>query len=265
MERNSADQKNTGSKFLYFQLSNEERESAVYYLLESILKARDEDPGLARAGFFDEDVNIYLAHLLFAMSLPEYHDMADPFLSDDPNEVIEWAKQAEDPMLRYFIYKANADNMLIHSTIFVDKLPEVKRAIFRKHEHGAERFAVVYYNQASRCHKGIYQKKTGVGEVLEKISGHFELYQRLLYRIKGDYFKFIDCFRDEAFRHFFMKMKHYEKQCRKDMIMDEFLELYHLWRVSAKPDLKQKVIYLARELSSIDPKFRFDISKLDPS
>ena len=136
MQRKNVDQKSDESKFLYFQLSNEERESAVYFLLESILKARDEDPTLARAGFFDEDVNIYLAHLLFAMSLPEYHDMADPFLSEDPSEVLEWAKQAEDPMLRYFIYKANADNMLVRSTIFSDKLPELKRAIFKKQEHG---------------------------------------------------------------------------------------------------------------------------------
>jgi len=247
---------------LYFQLNNEERESAVYFLLEAILKARDNDPELAKTNFFDEDVNIYLAHLLFAMSLPEYHDMADPFLSNEPNEVLGWAREADDPMLRYFIYKVNADHMLIRSTIFSDKPPQMKRVIFKKPENGENRVAVVYYDQASRCHKTIYQKKTGVGEVLAKISEHFELYQKLLFRVKEDYFRFVECFREQAFQHFFLQFQHYEKQSRKDIILDQFLELYQKWMVDKDPLVGQRVKALARELSAIDPQFKFDPQKL---
>lgn len=263
VDNKNTDQESVGSSCLYFQLNNEERESAVYFLLEAILKVRDSDPELAHGNFFDEDVNIYLAHLLFAMSLPEYHDMADPFLSNDPNEVLGWARETDDPMLRYFIYKVNADNMLIHSTIFSEKLPDMKRAIFRRQENGVNRLAVAYYDQAARCHQGIYHKKTGVGEVLSKISDHFELYQKLLFRVRNDYFKFINCFRDEAFRHFFMKLGHYEKQCRKDIVMDQFLESYQKWLVSKNPDLRNKIAGLARDLASIDPQFCFDVTKLD--
>ena len=129
--------------------------------------------------------------------------------------------------------------------------------------NGVSRLAVVYYDQAARCHRGIYQKKTGVGEVLGKISDHFDLYQKLLYRIKEDYFKFVNCFRDQAFQHFFMKINLYERQCRKDIILDEFLDTYKQWGDSKAPDLRRKVIKLAQELKEIDPQFHFDISKLD--
>jgi len=262
MENKSAEKNTIGSGFLFFQLTNDERESAIYYLLEAILKARDSEPDLNLPGYFDEDVNVYLAHLLFAMSLPEYHDMADPFLSDEPKEIVEWVRQTEDPMLKYFIYKVNADNMLVRSTIFSEKPPEIKRVVFRKHGNGEGRLAVAYYDHAARCHKGIYQKRTGVGEVLDKISDRFEVYQKILFRIKNDYFRFIDCFRDQAFQHFFLKMRQYERHVRKDIVLDQFLAAYHQWLVSRQPEVRGRVVSLVNELKAIDPGFCFDLTRL---
>ena len=62
--------------------------------------------------------------------------------------------------------------------------------------------AILYYNQASRCHAGVYDKKTGVGDVLGKIAGQFDVYRQVLSGVKDDYFKFIECFREQAFQHF---------------------------------------------------------------
>lgn len=263
MDNKNAEQESIESGRLYFQLNDEERESAIYFLLEAILKARDSEPELARSTFFDEDVNIYLAHLLFAMSLPEYHDMANPFLSNEPDEVLEWVRAAEDPMLRYFIFKVNADHRLIRSTVFSAKPPVMKRILFKGQRDGKNRLSVVYYEQAAHCHKDIYHKRTGVGEVLAKIAGHYEFYQRLLFSVRQDYFRYIDCFRDQAFRHFFLKLNHYAKQSSKEMILDRFLELYQKWAASKSPELKQKIIETGRELTSIDPQFRFDPKTMD--
>lgn len=262
MKNKSTEQKNPEQNFLFFQLNNDERELAIYYLLESILKARDSGPGLSSGGFFDEDVNIYLAHLLFAMSLPEYHDMADPFISNDPGEVSEWIRQTDDPMLRYFIYKVNADNLLVKNTLFAGKPGEINRMIYQKAEKGVSRLAVAYYEHAARCHKGIYQKKTGVGQVLDKISGRYDLYQKILLRIKEDYFQFINCFREQAFDHFFTQMNRYERLNRKDDLLDQFLGVYQSWLVSKVPGLRDQARALAMELKEIDPDFRFDLSKL---
>lgn len=252
--------------YLYFSLSSEDRESAIFFLLESILKAKDQARGLTRTLSFDEDVNIYLAHLLFAISLPEYHDMADPFLSPNTSEVFEWVRETEDPMLRYFIFKVNADHLLVQSTIFTPDPKSANRFSIKKgvsEEKNEERLsAILYYNQASRCHAGVYDKKTGVGEVLGKIAGQFDVYKHILASVKEDYFKFIECFREQAFQHFLLKLSGYEKDHLRDMKMEQFLEAYQGWLSVKAPEQKNKVLHLAHELGQLDPQFRFDVAKL---
>ena len=256
-----------GTPYLYFGLSNEDRESAIYFLLESILKAKDQSRGLTRTLGFDEDVNIYLAHLLFAISIPEYHDMADPFLSSNSQEVFEWVRETEDPMLRYFIFKVNADNLLVQSTVFNPDSELAKRFPFKKDNTEAVNeeamAAVLYYNHASRCHEGLHEKKTGVGEVLEKIAGDLGLYQKILAGVRSDYFRLIDSFRDQAFQHFYAKMDGYEKQYLKEIKMGHFLEAYQGWLLQRDPVQKSKVLSLAQELQRLDPEFRFDNTKLN--
>jgi len=252
---------------LYFSLSSEDRESAIFFLLESILKAKEGAQGPKRSLAFDEDVNIYLAHLLFAVSLPEYHDMADPFLSTDTQEVFEWVRETQDPMLRYFIFKVNADHLLVQSTIFNPDPLLAKRFSLKtdpKEAKSEERLAaILYYNQAARCHAGVYDKKTGVGEVLGKIAGQFDVYKHVLTGAREDYFKFIDCFREQAFQHFLMQMKGYEKEHLREMKMEKFLEIYQRWLSTKIPGLKADILSLVQELSLLDPQFRFDINKLN--
>ena len=253
--------------YLYFNLSNEERESAIYFLLESILKARDRGRGLPKSKGFDEDVNIYLAHLLFAITLPEYHDMADSFLSPKPEQVFEWVRDTEDPMLRYFIFKVNADNLLVQSTVFNPDPELAKRFSIKKDKREVadegSMAAVLYYNHASRCHEGLHEKKTGVGEVLEKIAGNFDLYRKILADVRPDYFKLIDCFREQAFQNFYVKLDGYERQHQKEIKMEHFLEAYQRWLLQRDPGQKNKVLSLARELQKLDPEFRFDVTKLN--
>lgn len=254
---------------LYFSLSNEDRESAIFFLLESILKAKDGAQGLKRTFSFDEDVNIYLAHLLFAVSLPEYHDMADPFLSTDTQQIFEWVRETNDPMLRYFIFKVNADHLLIQSTIFnPDPLLAKRFSLKKETKEGTseERLAaILYYNQAARCHAGVYDKKTGVGEVLGKIAGQFDTYQHVLTGVKEDYFKFIECFREQAFQHFLINLKGYEKEHLREMKLEAFLDVYQKWLTHRTPEFQGKALELVRELSLLDPQFRFDITKLNLS
>ena len=51
---------------MYFDLKKQERDAAVGYLLGNILHARQACNIPSNEKKFDEDVNIYMAHLLFA-------------------------------------------------------------------------------------------------------------------------------------------------------------------------------------------------------
>jgi hypothetical protein len=260
-------EQDSSAPYLYFSLTSEDRESAIYFLLESILKAKDQVHGLTKALSFDEDVNIYMAHLLFAVSLPEYHDMADPFLSSNTNDVFEWVRETDDPMLRYFIFKVNADHLLVQSTIFNPDPQLAKRFPLKKdvlNEKNEERLsAIMYYNQAARFHAGVYDKKTGVGEVLGKIANQFDVYRHILAGVRDDYFKFIECFREQAFRHFLVKLSSYEKDHLQDIKMEQFLDAYQGWLSTKAPELKNKILHLAQELSQLNAQFRFDVTKLN--
>ena len=101
--------KTTENQFIYFDMTANERDSALRFLLASIIKTKEEHPQLVRQAAMDEDVNVYLAHLMFAIALPEYHEMADPYLSKHSSDIMEWVKGTEDRTIRYFIYKVNAD------------------------------------------------------------------------------------------------------------------------------------------------------------
>lgn len=253
--------------FLYFNLSNEEKESAIYVLLESILKARESARGTMAHHGFDEDVNIYLAHLLFAMSLPEYHEMANPFISGNPQEVFEWVRQTEDPMLRYFIFKVNADHLLFQSTILNSAAQPTKRFSLKKkakdEKNETRLAAILYYTHAARCHQGLYDKRTGVGDVLAKMADQFDFYQQVLTDVRENYFKFMASFRERGFQDFLGSLSDFEKSMSREKKMDQFLEAYQQWLAQKDPDSRKIVLSLCQELCQIDPTFTFDIKKLE--
>ena len=250
---------------LYFDISKQERESAIRYLLGSIIKSRRDCNFPSNSYTFDEDVNVYLAHLLFAVSLPEYHEMAEPYLSMDTSDIIKWVRATDDRTIRYFIFKVNADHILIHTAIFDDLAQKSKNKFFKKSTKHYRELAQLYYDQAAIYHSRIYRKKTGVGEVLEKLSRYFDAYQGLLKYVRREYLGFVTSFRDQAFSHFMSEVKNYETEFQKKNRMDEFLELYAQWLESKNPHLKQRIDFLIRELKQLDPHFNFDWNREDNS
>lgn len=253
--------KDTTDSCLYFDMTKQERDSAIRYLLGAILKSRSESQFPSNYYTFDEDVNVYLAHLLFAVSLPEYHEMAEPYLSLETSDVLKWVRATEDRTIRYFIFKVNADHLLVHSTIFDDLARKTHHKFFRKSAKHYNELAKLYYDQAAAYHKRIYRKRTGVGEVLEKLSRYFDAYQDLLKTVRREYFDFVTSFRDQAFRHFTALMKQYEIDFRKKTKMDEFLDLFGRWLQTKNPELRLRIEEVVTELKHLDPHFNFDADR----
>ena len=251
----------TKDNCIYFDITSRERDSAIRYLLGAIVKSRMQGDFPSNFYTFDEDVNVYLAHLLFAVSLPEYHEMAEPYLSMDTSDILNWVRSTEDRTIRYFIFKVNADHILVHTAIFDDMDRKLRNKLFKKSEKHYLELAKLYYGQAAAYHKRIYRKKTGVGEVLDKISNYFEAYQKLLKHVRREYFHFVNSFRDQAFHHFMDQMQGFEKDFQKKTRMDRFLELYAQWLRTKNPALKTEITKVAAELKMVDPAFNFDVNK----
>lgn len=241
--------------FLYFDVDRNERDSAIRYLLGAILRSRSE-VGVDRViDEFDEDVNIYLAHLLFAVALPEYHELAEPYLSNESSDVLRSIKGTEDRTIRYFIFKVNADHLLVHLALFDDLTAGGRRGILQKSPKHFSELARLYYEQAAGYHARIYRKKTGVGDVLNKLSRHFNEYSEVLKLVRRDYLHFVTRFGDEAFDQFMQKLNHYERESSKKAKTDRFLDLYSQWLRTKDPLLKQEIRRVLRDIRYSDPEF----------
>jgi len=244
---------------LYFDMSKRERDSAIRYLLGAIIKCRNEGGFPSNYYTFDEDVNVYLAHLLFAISLPEYHEMAEPYLSEESSQIMNWIHDTEDQTIRYFIFKVNADHILVHTAVFDDLAGKHPQAFFKRSKKYYRELAKLYYEQAASYHKRIYKKRTGVGDVLQKMASYFEAYEGVLKQVRKEYFQFMNSFRDQVFHCFMEEMKSYENEFLKKSKMDQFLDLYGRWLDSKDLSLARQVERLASELKGLDPSFRFDV------
>jgi hypothetical protein len=121
--------------------------------------------------------------------------------------------------------------------------------------------AKLYYEQAATYHKRIYRKKTGVGQVLEKISSYYDVYQELLKRVRRDYFDFVHGVKDQVFQSFQNEVRTYEKQIRQKTAMDQFLDFYGQWLETKNPGLEKDIVRLAGELEQLDPDFHFDVNR----
>jgi hypothetical protein len=246
---------------LYFEITKQERDSAIRYLLGAIIKCRKEEGMPSNHYTFDEDVNVYLAHLLFAVSLPEYHEMAEPYLSKESSDVLRWVGDTEDDTIRYFIFKVNADHLLIHTAIFDDLMHRARRRLIRTSQGHYQELAKLYYDQAATYHRRIYRKKTGVGDVLSKLSHYFEIYQRLLKHVRREYFDFVNSFKDQAFRYFLEDLRNCENELKKKDKMDRFLDLYARWLETKNADLEQEINQIVSELKALDPHFDFGLDR----
>jgi len=250
--------KEEAKKYLYFDIPKQERDSAIAFLLDALLKSKiASGKKAARVDDSDEDVNIYLAHLLFAASLPDYQKTIQRYLSASVSEMTELVEENDDRIVRYFIYKVNADHLLVHLGIFQDL--DSSLSTFGKSERQYASMAQNYYQQAMDYNHRIYRRQTAIGSVLEKLALGFERYQKILRFTRRDFFHFENHFRDDGFMKFCNDVKKYEHDLAATGVRDRFLDCYLEWKRTKDPNVRLRLVRAVGEMKNIDPDFEFRI------
>ncbi len=245
----------------YFNLENKEKESAISYLLEALIRSRSENNFPSNGKVYDEDVNIYLAHLLLAYATSSYQDLVAKYLSAYDSEIRELVDSARDRYVKYFIYKVNADYLLVHLGIFQDLGGTIRfgtRSVNRSERYFAQN-AVSYYQEAANYNQKIYRKKTAVKDVLVKLADYFEDYRGLLKKTRSQYFHFINHFEDSDFKKFTNLLEKYEKDLGQRELENRLLDLYSEWMKHPSRELELKIHETAEEIKRLDPAFSFHI------
>jgi hypothetical protein len=237
------------------------REAAFPFIMECFLKSRGESGNPSNVDYYEEDVNIYVASLLSMLLDPVYYVQVQKYVSDYDAGVFDKVRNTSDNRLRYWVYKANADHLLVSLGVF-GRGREDEAAPGR---HGRETAsqaagrAKTYYDFARSYCELLTGSSSGPSEVLAKLSMGFEKYVRILDHMRGEYFNIIDTLSDGELFHLQREIEQVKEKEYVSGKYDELLDLYLEWKVTGNDNLLAELRLIARELKKLDPSFNFEI------
>ena len=91
----------------YYNLQSGEQESPLGYVLQCLLESRMR---LGQSSVLpeEEEVNVYLGHLLLEVMTPAYRELHDRYVAETPVEVFHKVEHVREPAHKFLVYRANA-------------------------------------------------------------------------------------------------------------------------------------------------------------
>lgn len=234
-------------------------QTSYFFMLNSLLHSRIHTGVESNAEYYDEDVNVYVAHLLNAHIDPRYAARVSQYLAHNDAEVRRLIESRPDDRDRYHIYKTNADALLLALGVFDthdDRHERLDPALRTPRSVYVSRAATYYALAASYATK-LHRGPSGVSQVLEKLSRGIENYVKVLSFMRGQYLGFIRRYSPGELFHLDMVIKEVERDELIRERHDEFLDTYHAWLKTRESSLRERLIEQASALRELDPSFEF--------
>jgi len=236
-------------------------QTSYFFMLNCLLHSRVQTGLESNTERHDEDVNVYLAHLLNSHIDPKYLQNTSGLIGGDDVDVYRMVADCGSDRQRYEIYKANADYLLMSVAVF-DVFEE-------RHCHHLSAFHVPktvyiarassYYSLASSYATKLGRGTTGVAETLSKISDGIESYIRILMYMRGQYLGFIRRYSEGELFHLERSIEDIRRAELIEERRNEFLDIYHAWMSTRDDGLKDRLTESARLLREVDPSFEFRV------
>ena len=266
-----------GRRHLFTDLADEARsvKPSYYFMMRSLLHSRIDTGLLSNQDVEDEDVNVYLAHLLQSFSDPDYLEGARPYLHRYDHEVFDRLTRSTDARLKYRIYKTNADFLLVSIGIFdntaqtlLNRLPAPANRPRRREWEPSEEASIgrgrTYYRFAYSYSQQVNRDRPAVSDVLGKLSQGFDRYIRILAHLRGEYLDLIHELSRGEIYHLERSVNDLDAQERLRLAQDEFLDAYATWRRTRDVDDREALRKATEAVREIDPGFTFDPEKDTP-
>jgi hypothetical protein len=233
-----------------------------FFMINCLLYSRMETGLVSNQDYYDEDVNVYLAHLLHSFINPEYVEQSKKFLSKYDTDVFRRLAHCTDARLKYVIYKTNADFLLISIGIFDNPAAVAgQKARLQPSEEAYIGRGKTYYHFAYTYSQQLHRKNTGVSEVLEKLSVGFEKYLKILSHMRGEYLDLMKRLSQGEVYHLERTVNEESQRELLRVKQDELLELYSAWRREPTEQLEESLQRVASEIRQINPAFKFELPK----
>src|SRR5215470_14693012 len=233
-----------------------------YFMINCLLYSRMETGLVSNQDFYDEDVNVYLAHLLHSFINPEYVEQSKKFLSKYDTDVFRRLSNSSDARLKYLIYKTNADFLLVSIGIFDHPMSEAThRSKLLPSEEAYVGRGKTYYHFAYSYAQQVHRKNAGVSEVLEKLSMGFEKYIRILSHMRGEYLDLMKRFSNGEVYHLERSINEDSQKELLRLKQDELLELYTAWKAQPSAETEESLERIVSEIRQLNPSFKFELPK----
>ena len=256
----------------YLELPKTDRNLRPTYLfmMKCLLYSRMETGLVSNKDYYDEDVNVYIAHLLNSFIHPDFIERARPYLSKYDTEVFHRLSDSKDARLKYMLYKTNADFLLVSLGIFDNPEFDLSDAVPSK-SNSPERLSLrpteeayigrgrTYYRFAYSYSQQLHGRNRAVSDVLEKLSQGFDKYLRILAHMRGEYLDLLKRLSQGEIYHLERVVNESQRQEVLREKQDRVLDLYLEWKQTQDEDLRTRMNHLLDEIREIDPSFRFDI------
>ena len=232
-----------------------------YFMINCLLYSRMETGLVSNQDFYDEDVNVYLAHLLHSFINPEYVEQSRKFLSRYDTDVFRRLANTSDARLKYLIYKTNADFLLVSIGLFDQP---VSTPGGRKSQPSEEAYigrGKTYYHFAYSYSQQMHRKNQGVSEVLEKLSVGFDKYLRILSHMRGEYLDLMKRLSNGEVYHLERSVDEHSQQELLRVKQDELLELYTAWKSEPSRETEESLERVVSEIRQLNPGFKFELPK----
>jgi len=234
-------------------------QTSYFFMLNCLLHSRVNTGIESNSEVYDEDVNVYLAHLLNAHIDPRYLLRASRYVLPTDADIAASFGTGTDHRRRYETYKANADFLLMAVSVF-DLFDEPNHS--RPHELRTPKQvyigrAAIYYALASSYANKLAHGESPVADTLLKISEGIDGYVRVLSYMRGQYLDFIRRYTPGELFHLDRVIEEIERDETLEQMRDEFLDTYHAWMKTQVPELKRKLEEQAKLLREVDPTFEF--------
>lgn len=244
---------------------------AYHFMMKCLLYSRMETGLVSNQDFYDEDVNVYIAHLLNSFIDPKYIDRASRYLSKYDTEVFARLADSKDARLKYTLYKTNADFLLVSLGIFdnpvatdpVNRSEAVtaERRVFAPNEEAYIGRGKTYYRFAYTYSEQLHSPHAAITEVLEKLSLGFEKYLRILAHMRGEYLNLLDKLSRGEVYHLERCVDENQKADDTHALQDRFLDLFLEWKRTGDGKVKQEIEAIVARIHAIDPSFAFEFPR----
>jgi hypothetical protein len=238
------------------------RGSVNDFVLNSLLRSRIDCGFESNGAQYDEDVNVYLVHLLSDLVTGPGLGSPDELRDID---VFHRVKDSRDPRFKGEVYRASADRLLLSTGIFVDS-PFIAREGRRVFEGAAQTRigrGKTYYHFASMFHGQARSGSAALARILDRLSIDFERYVEVLFHMRGEYFNLYERLSEDVVLALQSPSTgpgdEPDSRTEVERLRDDFLDAYWTWNHA--PTLAHRALLLeaAQALRARDPSFVFDV------